>query len=93
MDGHEVRAADGPIFDTLNIDLFVKVLAHTAFSNVALTYRQSFELILLGPFFLFFIPVFYIFQGAKLTDSVVMWSGAYYVAVSLFCGLYLANDV
>jgi hypothetical protein len=44
MDGHEV---DGPIFDTLDIDLVIKVLAHTAFSNVALTYRQSFELILL----------------------------------------------
>lgn len=69
MDGHDVRAADGsPIFDTLDIDLVVKVLTHTAFS----------------PFFLFFIPIFYIFQGAKLTDIVVVLSGGYYAAVSLF---------
>jgi len=51
----------------LDIDLVAKVLAHTAF----------------GPFFLFFIPIFYIFQGAKLTDPVVVYSSIYYVVVSL----------
>ncbi|KAF4575144.1 hypothetical protein EYR36_006500 [Pleurotus pulmonarius] len=57
-----------PIFDSLDIDLVVKVLAHTAFS----------------PFFTFFIPIFYLFLGAKVTDSVVVLSGVYYVVVSLF---------
>ncbi|KAG9218830.1 hypothetical protein CCMSSC00406_0001056 [Pleurotus cornucopiae] len=57
-----------PIFDSLDIDLVVKVLAHTAFS----------------PFFTFFIPIFYLFLGAKVTDSVVVISGVYYVAISFF---------
>jgi NAD(P)-dependent dehydrogenase (short-subunit alcohol dehydrogenase family) len=57
-----------PIFDSLDVDLVVKVLAHTAFS----------------PFFTFFIPVFYVFQGAKLSDQIVVLSGVYYVVVSLF---------
>jgi len=63
------HSADGsPVFDSLDIDLFVKVLAHTVF----------------GPFFVFFIPVFYIFQGAKVTDSVVVISSTYWVFISLF---------
>jgi hypothetical protein len=36
MDSRDVRVADGqPIFDTLDIDLVVKVLGHTAFSECA----------------------------------------------------------
>jgi len=57
-----------PIFDTLDIDLVIKILAHTAFS----------------PFFLFFIPVFYIFQGAKYTDPIIIISAAYYIIISSF---------
>jgi NAD(P)-dependent dehydrogenase (short-subunit alcohol dehydrogenase family) len=57
-----------PIFDSLDVDLVVKVLAHTAFS----------------PFFTFFIPVFYVFQGAQLKDRIVVVSALYYVAVSVF---------
>jgi len=69
MDQENEHSADGsPIFDSLDIDLFVKVLAHTVF----------------GPFFVFFIPVFYVFQGAKLTDPVVLISSAYWVFISLF---------
>lgn len=69
MEGSNRRSTEPfPIFDTLDIDLVVKVLAHTAF----------------GPFFLFFIPIFYLFQGAKISDQVVIYSCAYYVAVSLF---------
>ncbi|KAF5388295.1 hypothetical protein D9615_000616 [Tricholomella constricta] len=65
---HE-RSADGsPIFDSLDIDLFVKVLAHTLF----------------GPFFIFFVPIFYIFQGAKVTDPIVIYSSIYWVLISLF---------
>jgi hypothetical protein len=44
MDSRDVRVADGyPIFDTLDIDLVVKVLAHTAFSEVTLSYYPSFK--------------------------------------------------
>lgn len=57
-----------PVFDNLDLDLIATVLAHTAFS----------------PFFVFFIPLFHIFQGAKVTDTVVLgWSG-YYALISLF---------
>lgn len=63
------REPDGsPIFDNIDIDMFVKVLAHTAFS----------------PFFVFFIPIFYIFQGAKYTDPIIISSALYYVAISVF---------
>ncbi|KAJ7682549.1 retinal short-chain dehydrogenase/reductase [Mycena polygramma] len=57
-----------PVFDSLDIDLFVKVFANTAFS----------------PFFVMLIPTFYIFQGAKITDTIVLVSAAYYVFVSAF---------
>ncbi|KXN92300.1 Short-chain dehydrogenase/reductase family 16C member 6 [Leucoagaricus sp. SymC.cos] len=56
------------VFDAFDVDLVVKVLAHTAFS----------------PFFTIFIPIFYVFQGARLTDGVVVYSAAYSVAVSAF---------
>jgi len=57
-----------PIFDSLDVDLVVKVLANTAFS----------------PFFVFFIPIFYVFQGAKVTDPIIITSAIYYVAISIF---------
>ncbi|KAF9569259.1 NAD(P)-binding protein [Agrocybe pediades] len=57
-----------PIFDNLDIDLVMQVLANTAFS----------------PFFVFFIPIFYIFQGAKMDDRLVVLSFLYYVAISVF---------
>ncbi|KAL0580072.1 hypothetical protein V5O48_001931 [Marasmius crinis-equi] len=52
-----------PIFDSLDIDLVIKVMSNTVFS----------------PFFIFFIPVFYFFQGSKLTDPIILASAAYYV--------------
>lgn len=57
-----------PIFDNLDVDLVVQVLANTAFS----------------PFFVFFIPVFYFFQGSKLTDPVIVLSSVFWVLISLF---------
>jgi len=60
-----------PIFDAVDVDLFVKVLAHTVFS----------------PFFTVFIPIFYIFQGTKYTDPIIVYSSVYCVAVSLFWGI------
>lgn len=57
-----------PVWDSLDIDLFLKVFAHTAFS----------------PFFVMLIPTFYLFQGAKMTDAIVVNSAIYLVLVSLF---------
>ncbi|KAJ8503171.1 hypothetical protein ONZ45_g11094 [Pleurotus djamor] len=69
MDGEASYQADpSPIFDSLDIDLVVKVLAHTAFS----------------PFFTFFVPLFYLFLGASVKDSVVWLSGLYCLSVSAF---------
>lgn len=88
MEAHNERSADGsPIFDSLDIDLVVKVLVHTAFSTpiivlVQITFHQF---VPQGPFFTIFIPIFYVFQGAKVTDSVVVLSFAYYVFISVFC--------
>ncbi|KAJ7044586.1 retinal short-chain dehydrogenase/reductase [Mycena alexandri] len=64
----EEHVDPSPIFDSLDIDLFVKVFAGTAFS----------------PFFVMLIPTFYVFQGAKITDPIVVISSVYYVFVSLF---------
>ncbi|KAF9534682.1 retinal short-chain dehydrogenase/reductase [Crepidotus variabilis] len=68
MDRSTHRQEGSPVFDSLDIDLVVKVLAHTAFS----------------PFFLFFIPVFYFFQGAHIEDPIVVSSSIYLVGVSVF---------
>ncbi|KAH0587852.1 hypothetical protein H2248_006607 [Termitomyces sp. 'cryptogamus'] len=63
------RSTDAsPIFDSLEVDIVIKVLAHTLF----------------GPFFLFFIPVFYVFQGAKITDSVIVYTSIYWAIISTF---------
>jgi len=61
-------ADPSPVFDSFDLDLVVNVLVHTVFS----------------PFFVFFIPVFHVFQGARVTDPVVLGWATYYLAVSLF---------
>jgi len=68
MSEEEGDTDGSPIFDSLDIDLFIKVFSHTAFS----------------PFFVMLIPTFYVFQGAKFTDTIVVASAAYYVFVSMF---------
>ncbi|KAF8914210.1 retinal short-chain dehydrogenase/reductase [Gymnopilus junonius] len=66
---HSHRTEDGtPIFDSLDIDLVVKVLTNTAFS----------------PFFVGIIPIFYIFQGARPSDSIVISSAIYWVVICAF---------
>jgi len=56
------------MFDSFDVDMVIKVLSHTMFS----------------PFFIFFIPVFYIFQGLPYRHPVVVTSGIYYLVLSLF---------
>ncbi|KAH7887541.1 retinal short-chain dehydrogenase reductase [Phlebopus sp. FC_14] len=55
-------------FDTIDIDLVVKILSQTAFS----------------PFFTFFIPLFYLFQGGGTISPIVIKSTVYCAAVSTF---------
>ncbi|KAF8622123.1 hypothetical protein AX15_007256 [Amanita polypyramis BW_CC] len=56
------------VFDNFDVDLVVKVSSHTLFS----------------PFFVSLIPVFYFFQGAKVTDDAVVYSTLYFVIVSVY---------
>ena len=80
------RGEDGsPVFDNLDVDLFVKVLANTAFSENYLPISAAVINHSLGPFFVFFIPIFYIFQGAKLTDPIIIACSIYFAFVSAFC--------
>jgi hypothetical protein len=80
-----------PIFDNLDVDLVLKVLSHTAFSQFKsishIRVDVSSKSIFAGPFFTFFIPVFYVFQGLSYTNPAVVISSAYYVAVCAFCAL------
>ncbi|KIL70262.1 hypothetical protein M378DRAFT_183815 [Amanita muscaria Koide BX008] len=59
------------VFDNFDVDLVVKVLSHTLFS----------------PFFVSLIPVFYLFQGAKTADTVVLYPAIYFALVSAFWSL------
>ncbi|PPQ66592.1 hypothetical protein CVT26_009492 [Gymnopilus dilepis] len=68
MESSQRREEGTPIFDSLDIDLVVKVLANTAFS----------------PFFLFFVPTFYVFQGAKFSDNLVVASAIYWAIITTF---------
>ncbi|KAF9021495.1 retinal short-chain dehydrogenase/reductase [Hymenopellis radicata] len=76
------RASDAsPIFDSLDVDLVIKVLSHTAFS----------------PFFICMVPIFYFFQGAKSTDAVIVGSGIWLALISTFwlvkwCSLLYLNQ-
>ncbi|RPD67000.1 retinal short-chain dehydrogenase/reductase [Lentinus tigrinus ALCF2SS1-7] len=57
-----------PLYDSFDVDLIVKVLSHTAFS----------------PFFTFFIPLFFYFQGARWPEPVLVLTAFHNVAVSAF---------
>lgn len=65
------------VFDALDLDLVVKVLANTLFS----------------PFFTFFIPLFYKAQGADWLAPVVLYSAIYFVCVSSFWILHWSSSV
>ncbi|KZT06430.1 retinal short-chain dehydrogenase reductase [Laetiporus sulphureus 93-53] len=68
MDAREAPGDASPIFDNFDIDLIVKVVMHT----------------ILSPFFTFFIPVFYYFQGMPWYHPVLLSSAIYVMAVSAF---------
>ncbi|KIJ56770.1 hypothetical protein M422DRAFT_150098 [Sphaerobolus stellatus SS14] len=65
------------MFDALDLDIVVKVLANTLFS----------------PFFIFWIPMFYRSQGAPWSEPTIVTSLAYFVALSLFWSLKLLSRV
>ncbi len=76
------------VFDNFDIDLVVKVLSHTALSESC--YSSLIEYsdgVLSGPFFLFFLPIFFYSQTQKLNDTPVLVSSVYWVLVSSFCAL------
>jgi hypothetical protein len=77
-----------PIFDNFDIDLVVKVLSHTAFSKSCdFSSIEGSNRVLLGPFFLFFPPIFFYSLGQKLNDTPVLVTSVYWVLVSSFCAL------
>ncbi|KAF9481842.1 retinal short-chain dehydrogenase/reductase [Pholiota conissans] len=68
MENGRSNTDGSPIFDNLDIDLIMKVLANTAFS----------------PFFIFFMPIFYYFQGFQLDHPKIVYSSIYWIFISLF---------
>ncbi|KAI0036730.1 retinal short-chain dehydrogenase reductase [Vararia minispora EC-137] len=58
----------GPVFDTFDVDLVIKVLKHTVFS----------------PFFIGLIPTLFIFQGRKLDSSEVVVTSVWLALISTF---------
>ncbi|OSX59487.1 hypothetical protein POSPLADRAFT_1059677 [Postia placenta MAD-698-R-SB12] len=68
MDAREGISDVSLVFDSFDVDLVVKVVMHT----------------MLSPFFTFFIPVFYYFQGYSMYHPVVFVTSAYVAAVSGF---------
>ncbi|KAF9503765.1 hypothetical protein BS47DRAFT_1374453 [Hydnum rufescens UP504] len=65
------------VFDSLDIDLVVKVLNNTAFS----------------PFFTFFIPVLYWSQNQSWSAPTVFWSTAWFLLVCIFSLLKLTSNL
>jgi len=59
------------MYDSVDIDMVVKVLSQTVFS----------------PFFTCFIPIFYIFLGQQYNSQIVVLSSLHCLAVSAFWGL------
>ncbi|TRM68197.1 hypothetical protein BD626DRAFT_450552 [Schizophyllum amplum] len=68
MGSDERTAEPSLMFDNVDIDMVVKVLSHTAF----------------GPFFLFLVPAFFFFQGAPLSDPLIVYSFYWFLAVCAF---------
>jgi hypothetical protein len=83
----QAEPAVHPIFDQLDIDLVVKVLAHTAFS----TFMSVASIVGLvcsfgqGPTFIVLIAIFYWFHDSPWYDPKVAGPLAYSVALSSFC--------
>ena len=86
MESSQRREEGTLIFDSLDIDLVVKVLANTAFSEIFFLIIYFIGLMSAsGPFFLFFVPTFYVFQGAKFSDNLVVASAIYWAIITTFC--------
>jgi len=80
------------VFDDFNIDLLVKVLSHTAFSELPRHKLFTFQDVTSqGPFFTFFIPLFYLSQGEQITSKSVIYSASHCAAVSAFCESIASN--
>jgi hypothetical protein len=78
------------VFDNLDLDLFIKVLSYTAFSELtslfcSIKLLTHYLIYILGPFFTFFIPVVYVAQGVSWSAPVVVGSCVYFAFISAFC--------
>jgi hypothetical protein len=75
-----------PVFDSLDIDLVIKVLERTVFSECHLLClaRRS-NCAFKGPFFVLLVVLFYVFHGARYTDPQVRIPSIYFIILSLFC--------
>lgn len=71
MEAQEEVYDASPIWDTLDIDLVLKVLQHTAFS----------------PFFIALVPTFYYFTGSDVHSNAIIYNIAWFVLVCGFWAL------
>jgi hypothetical protein len=80
-------------FDAFDLDLVLKVLNNTAFSEFSSclcittpTVPHTAELAsAAGPFFTFFVPVLLLSQGQGLDKTPVFWSSTWFAVVTAFC--------
>jgi hypothetical protein len=83
------------VFDSFDIDLVVKVLSNTLFSESLSGSNMNMWLLkgiisLSGPFFIYLVPIFYIFQGIEWSSPTVIVPAVYGVLLTLFCESQLA---
>ncbi|KAH9977708.1 retinal short-chain dehydrogenase/reductase [Lactifluus volemus] len=64
-DNSQSRSEPTLVFDNFDIDIVVKVLSHTAFSETHIHLLQGSLTRDPGPFFVFLVPVFLAFQSSK----------------------------
>ena len=84
MSDHPDMSA-GPVFDSLDIDLLVKVLKHTAFSTYPMSKDTLSSHVHAGPFFVSLIPTLFVFQGNEINSVVVIGPVVWLVVIATFC--------
>jgi hypothetical protein len=75
MEGRNIRSDDAsPIFDTLDVDLVVKVLAHTAFGKVMFTRRPNAKRKFMFIQVHFSCSLFLFSTSFRVLKSLILWS-------------------
>lgn len=80
------------VFDAFDLDLVLKVLSNTAFSESLLNHPKldavqiaQLNMHSAGPFFTFFIPVLFLSQGQRFDVGAVFWSSIWFAVVTVLC--------